>query len=510
MPAVFSNSLTNVQPSHMNRTCTVLVLLLLESLASSGQYIQKNWFNSSDSVYGYYTSIKPSSGRIQGVLVLLDGYSGNADRFLSETKIHNVASANDILTICVPTGERLYLDSSMQNLLNRILDETRHSYQLRNEQFAIGGLSAGGLIALRYVELTRQHPSSFPVQFSACFAVDSPLDLAGLYKSSQRDLKKNNGGWWLYESKWIIDRLNKEVGDPYSNLAKYREVSAFVREAPDSTNERLLKDIPLRTYHDVDITWHLQNRNRSFYETNMLDGSELISRLISLGNKDAEFVAAKQPGRNSDGSRFPHSWSIVDEIELAQWIKRKLHFYPDQIEYPFEYRAPANWANEKILFPIEFAPSIPYKGFEELWFAPGWGDSTSNEKWAYTILWWLDGTYSFDEKILKRDLESYFTGLTHRRAVAENFNLSLFKPAVVEVRKAETITGDKQTYSAVANIFDAQVTKKPGKLYFKIHQKNCPDKKRTILLIEIAGHPTDQPVWRRLDEINSNFRCSKN
>jgi hypothetical protein len=52
------------------------------------QYVEKNWFNKADSVYGYYASIKPSSGLVQGALVLLDGYSGNADRFLSETKIH--------------------------------------------------------------------------------------------------------------------------------------------------------------------------------------------------------------------------------------------------------------------------------------------------------------------------------------------------------------------------------------------------------------------------------------
>jgi hypothetical protein len=171
------------------------------------------------------------------------------------------------------------------------------------------------------------------------------------------------------ESKWIIERFNKELRKPNQDLKKYKEVSPLIREASDSLNESLLRNVAVRTYHDVDVSWHLQNRNRSLYETNMLNGSELISRLIALGNKQAEFVAAKQPGRNSDGSRHPHSWSIVDEIELIQWIKEKLNFYPDHIANPFVYTAPNNWNSERILFPIEFAPEIPYRGFEELWFA---------------------------------------------------------------------------------------------------------------------------------------------
>jgi hypothetical protein len=46
----------------------------------------------------------------------------------------------------------------------------------------------------------------------------------------------------------------------------------------------------------------------------------LISRLMLMGNNKAEFMTAKQPGVRSDGTRHPHSWSIVDEVECIQWI----------------------------------------------------------------------------------------------------------------------------------------------------------------------------------------------
>ena len=84
---------------------------------------------------------------------------------------------------------------------------------------------------------------------------------------------------------------------------------------------------------------------------------------------------------------------------------------------------------------MDFAPEISYKGFEELRFAPGWGDANSNEKWAYTILWWLDGAYPFDEKILQQNLDSYYTGLTRRRAVAEKLDMNAWKPAKARFKK---------------------------------------------------------------------------
>jgi hypothetical protein len=294
--------------------CNFIVVAFLLLLFKFGfaQYAEKTWFNKTDSVYGFYVSIPPVSNRIQGALLLLDGYAGNADRFLSETKIHNVASANDILTICVPTGQRLYIDTAITNLLNSIIRSTKVRYHLRQDQFAIGGRSHGGTIALRYTELTRQNPADFPAQIKACFTVDSPLDLLGLYRSSETELKKEKKGWWVMESEWLIDQMKKDLGDPNIDVKKFQMVSPFIREAKDSTNESLLKNVPVRTFYDVDINWYLENRNRGLYDTDIPAGSELISRLKAMGNTEAEFIPAKQPGRGSDGIRTPHSWNIVD------------------------------------------------------------------------------------------------------------------------------------------------------------------------------------------------------
>ena len=488
------------------RNFTFLGLLLLSTTITFGQQPEKIWFDKTDSVYGYYVTIPPASHRIQGVLVLLDGYGSTADGFFAETKLQNIAYVSDILTVCVPTGPRLYADASMLELLNRILADTIEKYQLRKDQVAIGGFSAGGIIAVRYAELCHEKPAQYAVLPKAVFDIDSPLDLISLYKMSKKELARDYKGWWSGESQMIVDRFDKELGPVDGDRAKYRAVSPFETDLPRPGNEQWLKDVAVRTYHDVDVNWFIKNRRRSLFQTNALYASEYITQLISEGSTQAEFVSSKIEGRRSNGDRHPHSWNIAEESDLVQWVKDKLHFYPDHLEKPYSYMAPPNWGRETILFPMGFAPSLPYKGFEDLRFAPGWGDPNSDEKWLYTFLWWLDGRYPFTEKTLTRDLEAYYTGLTRQRAMADKLDMKQWTPARAQVQKAGTADGDTDTYTATVNIFDSEVTKKPGELHIKIHVKKIADKDRMLVLFEVAASPFANAVWKGVDKINNDLR----
>ena len=46
-------------------------------------------------------------------------------------------------------------------------------------------------------------------------------------------------------------------------------------------------------------------------------------------------------------------------------------------------------------------------------------------------------------------------------------------------------------------------------LYFKIHVKDCIQAGKTILLIEAAASPYNDPVWKSLDQINLDFKCKR-
>jgi len=485
------------------------IFFIVSVLKADAQNYEKVWFNNADSVYGYYTVIKPTSPRIQGALILMDGYGGNASSFLTETKIHNIASSNDFLTVCVPTGIRLFADEEIKQLITRICRDVIKTYGIKKDRFALGGFSSGGTIVLRYAELCYQQPGDYPIQPAAVFTGDSPVDLIALYQSSKNELRKNFQGWWLGESKMIIDSLEKKVGNPETAKDKYAAVSPFNQEDTATGNEQYLQHVAYRTYHDVDVQWQIDNRRRSIYSTNMLPASELVNRLVISGNEHASFIQSKLPGRRNNGFRHPHSWSIIDEIDLVQWLTESLHFYPSHVANPYTYNAPLNWSPETILFPFNFAATLPYKGFEELRFAPGWGNASGTECWAYTILWWLDDDYTFDQSIVQHDLETYFTGLTRQRVIAEGQNMSSFIPAKAAIKKISTEPGDVASYTGTLDIFDALITKKPGKLYVKIHQKQSASKGNTVLLMEVAATGFDQPAWQQLDKINADFGWKK-
>ena len=68
----------------------------------------------------------------------------------------------------------------------------------------------------------------------------------------------------------------------------------------------------------------MKNRGKSYYGMNALDAAALINALQLLGNKEAELILTEDQGYRPDGSRHPHSWSIVDEKELVEWFVQLL------------------------------------------------------------------------------------------------------------------------------------------------------------------------------------------
>ncbi|HEV7780703.1 MAG TPA: hypothetical protein VGO58_05530 [Chitinophagaceae bacterium] len=302
----------------------ILFLASCSDNTSSAQQLTRKYFDSRDSTRGFYTVIEPKSGKPEILLVLLDGFGGNAEAFLTETPIDEKAYENNILTVCIPTGKRLYPDPTILQLITTTLKEVTTRYKITDDKIAMGGFSIGGTIVLRYAELSKEDPASYPFSPKAVFTGDSPIDLADLYRSSKRELEKNFPGPWLDEAKMIVDSLGHQFGDPDANKEAWQKINPFNTADTGTGNEQYIMDIAYRTYHDIDVQWQMENRGRSIYQSNALDGSELISRLRLRGNKKAAFIQSKIPGMRSNGQRHPHSWNIIDAAELIQWIRVSL------------------------------------------------------------------------------------------------------------------------------------------------------------------------------------------
>ncbi|WP_165973399.1 hypothetical protein [Pedobacter sp. ok626] len=283
----------------------------------------------------YYTVIP--KGNVNGALVLLPSSGENAESVISCNKaLIQAASEKSILMIVPSINNDRGLDDDQLALdfFNAILNEVVVKYKVAKNKFIIGGFSGGGMLALRYTEMSRDKSDKTYISPAAVFGVDPPVDLAGLYNTSKRDLIMNsdrtglssgkmNG---LREAKWIVEKYDKIYGGaPDQYPKRYIQCSMYSRSQKDGGNARFLNDLPVRVYCDPDILWALKERNRDYYDMNAANLSAMINFLNLNGNKEAEFISAIGKGYRLDGARHPHSWSLVEPIDCINWMLRILN-----------------------------------------------------------------------------------------------------------------------------------------------------------------------------------------
>src|SRR5579859_2440672 len=282
----------------MRRILTLTFLLI--PFLSFSQSVEKNVYDPGDPTNGYYLAVRPRSGSIRGTLLLLTSFTP-PEALLSETRLHNVTYANDLLTVYVSLGKKICADTATINRINLMVKHLTTTYSADTSRMALAGYSYAGGVALRYTELAYKNPSVCGFQPKAVFAIDAPVDLIGLWHWCEREIKKNYFPGSVADGKILLDLMTKDIGAFPATPDTYQYLTPFNKDLVSSGNEQSLVSIPLRLYYDADIQWQLANRRNSLYDTNIPDGSELINRLLLLGNARAEFVSAKMPGVRSNG-----------------------------------------------------------------------------------------------------------------------------------------------------------------------------------------------------------------
>ena len=303
---------------------TFLIILTFVFCIGQGkaQTIEKIVVNEKDPISGYYLAVKPTSEHIDSILVLLPGYGQKPESIFSETKLHIIGQSNNILTIGFTEGSKLYADENVQDAFTKILKDIIQRYKVDKNKFVIGGFSAGGAVALRYVELCKQFPERFPINPTGVFTVDSPIDIFWTWENLEKNFENKYSEVSVQEAEWVMNEIRKDHGVPKENIEYYSKINPFAMNKEYGENEKWLKNVAVRTYHDLDVAWRLKNRNQTVNQQNFLVTSELINRLLLMGNQGAEFMQSLDTGYRSDGTKHPHSWSIVDEKDCIDWIKK--------------------------------------------------------------------------------------------------------------------------------------------------------------------------------------------
>ena len=165
---------------------------------------------------------------------------------------------------------------------------------------------------------------------------------------------------------------------------------------------------------------------------------------------------------------------------------------------------PPDWRYERIEFPLPFAPELKYDGFEELGFAPGMFNAKSDTYFTYIFAMKITNDVSFDAKLLKSLLETYFRGLCRTVAEGTDFDIDVSKISAT-VREDHYEAPRSRHFSVMLDSYDPFVTGKPLKLRLEllVVERNRNDHR---IFAAVSPKPADSPVWKLLRKLKQQFQ----
>lgn len=164
---------------------------------------------------------------------------------------------------------------------------------------------------------------------------------------------------------------------------------------------------------------------------------------------------------------------------------------------------PDNWKREIIAFPLGFAPSIDFVGYEDLRFAPGWSDRGSQEFWSYSFAWYIELDTAMTEQKLTEAFCLYYDGLMGvdmQNPADTNLSARLDKTSCEFIR---TQTG----FSGKMKVYDAFFTKDYMTLNIRVKEYFCRKTNKQIIVCDISPKAFDHAVWRIFDQVKLRLNC---
>lgn len=165
---------------------------------------------------------------------------------------------------------------------------------------------------------------------------------------------------------------------------------------------------------------------------------------------------------------------------------------------------PAGWRGEHLEFPLSFAPELPYRGSEDLAFAPGMFEPESDSYFSYAMALRLEdpagGAPDLDAPELAAFLETYYRGLC--QAVAEGRKLELDADAVrARVRR------DGDALRATVEMFDPFTSGAPLLLELELFVHHGPRASEVLGLASALAR--DKPIWDELTRLAQTWRAAR-
>lgn len=255
----------------------------------------------------------------KGLLILFPCFPCKAENTLSEFKIAETSLKNNFSILAMNLNQRLYLNQREKQNLSEQLVKIIQEQNLPEKNIFVGGFSSGGNISLLISDYLVKNNSQ--IQPKGVFVVDPPVDLLGLYRTAEKNLKLNFSETSLAESMWIKQILDDKLGNPENGITNYELNSPFTLETQNINNLKHLKKLKIRFYTEPDLNWWYEYAKNNYEDLNAFYIQNLVKRLkTEFGSKNIELIITENQGYQTNGERHPHSWSIVNEKDLIIWL----------------------------------------------------------------------------------------------------------------------------------------------------------------------------------------------
>jgi hypothetical protein len=282
------------------------------------------YINDGNSTELFYYKFVPKNA-IKGVLVILPSGGEIIENTLKQISLYKIAVEKGIMVIVPSINWGTDNREAEFTVLDKIFNEIVATYKIPKDKFIIGGLSGGAMLSLTYAEQAVKNPEKHFLIPKGIFALDAPLDKARFYKYCEREILRNIVQAGVDEAKRIKNNYdNIYGGSPDKFPEKYIENSIYSYGAKEGGNAKYLKEIPLLMFTDMDTDWLINERHRDLYDWNGIDIISMINQLKIMGNENAKVIVSQGKGIRLDGSKNPHSWSIMDSEVCLKWIMKTL------------------------------------------------------------------------------------------------------------------------------------------------------------------------------------------
>ncbi len=269
----------------------------------------------------YYLIGKPEREVLTGVLFFMSGFAQAPESILPESDLPKLAVDAGMAVVLLGNGPRLATTPPVLDRLDWAVAHFRENHPTASEiPWSIGGFSAGGTRALRYAEDCGRRGERAPVKWRAVFGVDPPVDLFEIRDYFQREIEDGTAEVGIDEARFATAALAQNLGTLPTDSTAFLEATPFAAHLKQPGNERWLRDTAVRLYHDVDIDWLVTERGRTARDGNFGPASALIVALRRQGHPAVEFIQSTGEGYRANGTRHPHSWSIVGGAEAVGWL----------------------------------------------------------------------------------------------------------------------------------------------------------------------------------------------